>query len=141
MKRTGSGFVNQPITYTSDDIIKRSILQIILTSFGSSIESAGQTSLLRNCALRGRIDPDAGSTTGSRIFRRLTWGKNMSVFEQLTRNKGTVSSALGKELAQRVLRGETDILDEAIKLSSYDTANFKSRSVRSGAAKIVEIVA
>ena len=36
----------------------------------------------------------------------------MSVFEELLTNKGTVSSALGKTLAQKVLQeGEIDIFD------------------------------
>jgi hypothetical protein len=44
----------------------------------------------------------------------------MSIFEQLSRNKGTVSSALGKALAQKVLNeGETNILSECIALTTY----------------------
>lgn len=65
----------------------------------------------------------------------------MSIFNQLLNNKGTVSSALGKELAQKVLNGNIDILDEAINLSSYELSNGKAKNIRSGAAKIVELVA
>jgi len=37
----------------------------------------------------------------------------MKIFEQLRNNKGTVSSALGKKLAQKALEGDADILKEA----------------------------
>ncbi|MBN2520114.1 MAG: hypothetical protein JXB17_06400 [Bacteroidales bacterium] len=60
----------------------------------------------------------------------------MTLLEQLIQNKGTVSSALGKQLAKDVLNGRTDILKEAIKLLHYD-----SKNVRSGASKIIEKVA
>jgi hypothetical protein len=66
----------------------------------------------------------------------------MSTFEQLSRNKGTVSSALGKALAQKVLQeSRADILLECIDLSSYEASAPASRHIRSGAAKVVEIVA
>ena len=65
----------------------------------------------------------------------------MSIFSQLQNNKGTVSSALGKELAAKVLLGDISILDEAISLTTYEVENKKEKNVRSGAAKIVEIVA
>jgi hypothetical protein len=65
----------------------------------------------------------------------------MSVFEQLQKNKGTTSSALGKELANEVLNGNIDILMEAIRLVSYDAENEKSKNIRAGAAKIIEKVA
>jgi hypothetical protein len=66
----------------------------------------------------------------------------MTIFEQLSNNKGTVSSALGKELAQQVLlENRTDILLECIDLSSYHAAEPDARNIRSGAAKVVEIVA
>jgi hypothetical protein len=66
----------------------------------------------------------------------------MSIFEQLSRNKGTVSSALGKELAQRVLQeSRIDILLECIDLSTYQASSPVSKNIRSGAAKVVEIVA
>ena len=66
----------------------------------------------------------------------------MSVFEQLSTNKGTVSSALGKTLAQKVLQeGQTEILTECIALSSFEASNVASKHIRSGAAKVVEIVA
>lgn len=38
----------------------------------------------------------------------------MSIFEKLKLNKGTVSSALGKELASEVLKGNNEALKEAI---------------------------
>ena len=65
----------------------------------------------------------------------------MRILEQLQNNKGTVSSALGKALAQDVLNGEASILDEAITLCSYMAADKKQKSIRAGAAKVVEIVA
>ncbi|MBI5954716.1 MAG: hypothetical protein HY865_23915 [Chloroflexi bacterium] len=65
----------------------------------------------------------------------------MSIFEQLSNNKGTVSSALGKSLAQKVLNGQLDILSECIDLASYETAVPTQKHIRSGAAKVVEIVA
>jgi hypothetical protein len=64
----------------------------------------------------------------------------MILFELLSDNKGTVSSALGKELAQKVLKGNIDILHEAIELSVYKVQDKKEKNIRSGAAKIVEIV-
>jgi hypothetical protein len=66
----------------------------------------------------------------------------MSIFEQLSENKGTVSSALGKTLAQKVLlECRTDILSECIDLASYEASSPDSKHVRSGAAKVIEIVA
>lgn len=66
----------------------------------------------------------------------------MSVCEQLSKNKGTVSSALGKTLAQKVLQqSRTDILLECIDLTSYEASAPASRHIRSGAAKVVEVVA
>jgi hypothetical protein len=65
----------------------------------------------------------------------------MSILEQLKSNKGTVSSALGKRLAADVLNGDTNILKDAIGLSSYCANNINVKNIRSGAAKIVEIVA
>lgn len=66
----------------------------------------------------------------------------MSIFEQLSKNKGTDSSALGKALAQKVLdESRTDILLECIDLSSYEASASAPKHIRSGAAKVVEIVA
>jgi hypothetical protein len=65
----------------------------------------------------------------------------MKIFELLQNNKGTVSSKLGKELAQKALNGSIDILHEAIELSIYKAQDEKEKNIRSGAAKIVEIVA
>lgn len=66
----------------------------------------------------------------------------MSIFEQLSNNNGTVSSALGKVLAQKVVQeSQMDILMECIDLASYEPSSPASRHIRSGAAKVVEIVA
>ena len=65
----------------------------------------------------------------------------ISIFELLQHNKGTVSSSLGKELAQKVLGGHMDILYEAVELCTYNTQDKTAKNIRSGAAKIVEIVA
>jgi hypothetical protein len=66
----------------------------------------------------------------------------MSILEQLANNKGTVSSALGKTLARKVLaEGQTDILAECMSLASFDASAPASRHIRAGAAKVVEIVA
>jgi len=65
----------------------------------------------------------------------------MSLIEILKANKGTVSSALGKELALKVLDGNHQILEDAVELCNYDKANTKAKSIRAGAAKIVEKVA
>jgi hypothetical protein len=66
----------------------------------------------------------------------------MSTFEQLSKNKGTVSSALGKNLAQKVLeQDQTNILFESIDLASYEMNVPTSKHIRAGAAKVVEIVA
>jgi hypothetical protein len=54
----------------------------------------------------------------------------MSLFTDLSANKGTVSSALGKALAQKVLQeGRTDILQECIDLSSLVVASPDARSI------------
>jgi hypothetical protein len=60
----------------------------------------------------------------------------MSILPQLEKNKGIISSALGKSLARQVLAGETSILEDAVALLAHD-----DRNVRAGAAKIVEQVA
>ncbi len=60
----------------------------------------------------------------------------MKLLNQLKNNKGTVSSALGKTLAQEALKGNNDILSEAFELVLFDDKN-----VRSGAGKIIEQVA
>lgn len=65
----------------------------------------------------------------------------MKLLDQLRNNKGTVSSALGKDLAARALGGEEDILGEAVRLTLYEPDNLKAKQVRAGAAKIVEKVA
>jgi len=65
----------------------------------------------------------------------------MDLLELLKTNKGTVSSALGKELAQKVLSGNTSILKSAFDCVLYDLENPKSKGIRAGAAKILEKVA
>lgn len=65
----------------------------------------------------------------------------MNLISLLKENKGTVSSKLGKELAQQVLSGNSGLLAEAIEYASFDSENAKSKSIRAGAAKIVEKVA
>lgn len=65
----------------------------------------------------------------------------MDLLELLKKNKGTVSSALGKELANKVLEGNFSILNDAIQYVSYEISNNKAKNIRAGAAKIVEKVA
>ncbi len=66
----------------------------------------------------------------------------MDVFEQLSKNKGTMSSALGKALAQKVLHEQQmDSLYECINLASYEAPATPAKDIRAGAAKVVEIVA
>lgn len=65
----------------------------------------------------------------------------MSLLTLLQNNKGTVSSALGKELAQEVLAGKTAILFDAIELVNYKIEYPEAKHVRAGAAKIIEKVA
>jgi hypothetical protein len=64
----------------------------------------------------------------------------MELFKLLENNKGTVSSALGKELANKVIGGELTILNEAIELCTYIHEDKKAKRIRAGAAKIVEQV-
>ena len=65
----------------------------------------------------------------------------MTLLDKLSNNKGTVSSALGKEIAKSILDGKTTIIDEAIPLVCYELKNKKVKHIRAGAAKIVECVA
>lgn len=65
----------------------------------------------------------------------------MKIFELLNDNKGTVSSSLGKELAEKALAGDKEILSEAIQFTVFEPDNPDVKHIRSGAAKIVEIVA
>jgi hypothetical protein len=60
----------------------------------------------------------------------------MSILPQLQENRGTISSRLGKSLAQDVLQGDVEILAEAVTLLAHSDKN-----VRAGAAKIIEQVA
>ena len=65
----------------------------------------------------------------------------MDILSQLQNNKGTLSSRLSEKLAQEVLAGNFDILKAAVELTQYLIASKKEKNVRSGAAKIIEIVA
>lgn len=66
----------------------------------------------------------------------------MSTLKLLSRNKGTVSSALGKALAHQVLEErDINLLNECIDLASYEPTIPNSKHIRAGAAKVVEIVA
>lgn len=64
----------------------------------------------------------------------------MEIFDLLKNNKGTTSSALGKELASKVISGDHSILQEAIKYVVFEIEKPESKSIRAGAAKILEIV-
>jgi hypothetical protein len=65
----------------------------------------------------------------------------MDVLERLKKNKGTVSSALGKTLANRILSGDVEILAQCMGYSALKVGDKSLKHVRSGAAKAVEIVA
>ncbi len=65
----------------------------------------------------------------------------MDILELLKSNKGTVSSALGKDLADKVLKGDLSILESAMKYVVFDLKNTDSKGIRAGAAKIIEKVA
>ena len=65
----------------------------------------------------------------------------MEIFDLLKSNKGTVSSALGKDLANKVLNGDLSIIQEAFKYVVFDLNNESSKGIRAGAAKIIEKVA
>jgi hypothetical protein len=65
----------------------------------------------------------------------------MQLLERLQKNKGTVSSALGKTLANQVLAGDGKLLEECIRYSTFRLEDDQSKHIRSGAAKAVELVA
>jgi len=65
----------------------------------------------------------------------------MNTFEQLSNNKGTISSTLGKALAQKVLHGQIGILSECIELACYELTRPNQKNIRAGAAKVLELVA
>jgi hypothetical protein len=66
----------------------------------------------------------------------------MGLLDQLSANKGTVSSALGKALAAEALdEGRIDVVMDCIDLASYEAPVVASKHIRAGAAKVVEIVA
>lgn len=65
----------------------------------------------------------------------------MELFEMLEKNKGTVSSELGKTIAKLILAGKCEVLKEAIELTSFEAKSNKAKNIRAGAAKIIECVA
>jgi len=65
----------------------------------------------------------------------------MTLFERLEKNKGTISSALGKEIAKEILSGNIELIKETIPLVCYKPEIKQWKNIRAGAAKIVEIVA
>jgi len=65
----------------------------------------------------------------------------MNLFERLSNNKGTISSALGKEIAKEILKGNTKLLIETIPFVRYDLKKTTLKHVRAGAAKVIECVA
>jgi hypothetical protein len=65
----------------------------------------------------------------------------MQLFERLQNNKGTVSSALAKTLANQILTGDNQLLNECVRFSTYQLKNKNAKSIRSGAAKAVELTA
>jgi len=65
----------------------------------------------------------------------------MTLFERLSKNKGTVSSALGKEIAKEILNGNNELLADAIPFVTYEIKKSTAKHIRAGAAKIIECVA
>lgn len=65
----------------------------------------------------------------------------MSLLEQLTDNKGTISNALSKQLAKEVLDGDMVLLDESVPLVTYQMDDIKLKKIRIGAACIIDEVA
>lgn len=65
----------------------------------------------------------------------------MSLFERIKDNKGTVSTALGKTIAQEIMGGDTHLIPDAIALILYDITNVNAKNIRATAAKIIELVA
>jgi hypothetical protein len=65
----------------------------------------------------------------------------MNVFSRSSNNKGITSSKISKALAQNILNGQTGILLDCIYLVSYDIEAPARQHVRSGTAKVIEIVA
>jgi hypothetical protein len=65
----------------------------------------------------------------------------MNIFDLLSNTEGAASSTLSKSLAQNILNGQISILLECLDLVAYQTTVLSQKHVRSGAAKVVEIVA
>ncbi|MFH0974957.1 MAG: hypothetical protein V1874_04150 [Spirochaetota bacterium] len=65
----------------------------------------------------------------------------MTLFDRLANNKGTVSSALGKEIAKEILNGNNKLLSDTIPFVNYELKKTTVKHIRAGAAKIIECVA
>ena len=65
----------------------------------------------------------------------------MRLFDRLANNKGTVSSALGKEIAKEILNGNYELLSDTIPFINYELRKIAFKHIRAGAAKIIECVA
>src|SRR5512138_3176522 len=65
----------------------------------------------------------------------------MNIFDLLSNTEGAASGALSKSLAQNILNGQISILLECLDLVAYQTTIPSQKHVRSGAARVVEIVA
>lgn len=65
----------------------------------------------------------------------------MSLLRCLSNNKGTISNALSKKLAEKVLDGDKNLLKEAIPLVVYKLNDKKLKHIRAGAASLVDAVA
>ena len=65
----------------------------------------------------------------------------MNILDALKNNKGTVSSALGKEIATEILQGKFQLIEVIIPLVTYNPHNKPDKNIRAGAAKVVECVA
>jgi len=65
----------------------------------------------------------------------------MNILEQFLNSKRSSHSALSKTLAQYILNGQTGILLDCIELASYEPDALNQKHVRTGAAKVVGIVA
>jgi hypothetical protein len=66
----------------------------------------------------------------------------MNIFEQLSKNKGTVSSSLSEDLARQILEdNQIELLAECVDLVTYQASEPGGKQIRAGAAKVVELVA
>ena len=65
----------------------------------------------------------------------------MDILERLRNNKGTVSGKLSKSLAEDILTGNVDILQQAVELTKFSATRQQEKNIRAGAATIVDCVA